>query len=80
MQSWGTQNKKNANRMSSLIVMYNLVKMPCKIFVQCAAKLQSHNNMELTGIEPATFRMQSGRSITELQPLGCDVGPKYNLY
>ena len=24
--------------------------------------------MELTGIEPATFRMRSGRSATELQP------------
>ena len=25
--------------------------------------------LELTGIKPATFRMQSGRSATELQPL-----------
>jgi hypothetical protein len=41
----------------------------------CGCKKTDHRtfygmlcDMELTGIEPATFRMRSGRSATELQP------------
>jgi hypothetical protein len=39
------------------------------LFLEKKIVLKSEKNLELRGIDPLTFRMQSGRSTTELQPL-----------